>query len=74
MRMETEDFLNNIFANQINFFNKVKTSLKPDSQRYRDIETFVYKLDQAKQEKNLDKKDELYYESLNKVLFYEESG
>ncbi|KNC21172.1 hypothetical protein FF38_00031 [Lucilia cuprina] len=67
VRLETEEFLNNIFKNQIGFFNKVKTSLDPATQRYKDIETYVGKLEVAKEEKSLDKKDELYFDSLRKI-------
>ncbi|KAM7351643.1 uncharacterized protein ACRADG_004415 [Cochliomyia hominivorax] len=67
VRLETEEFLNNIFKNQIGFFNKVKTNLKPETQRYRDIELFVEKLELAKQETSLDKKDDIYWESLKKI-------
>ncbi|XP_065356751.1 uncharacterized protein LOC135951097 [Calliphora vicina] len=67
VRLETEEFLNNIFKNQIGFFNKVKTSLNPETQRYKDIESFVQKLELVKQEQSLDRKDELYWESLRKI-------
>lgn len=70
IRLETEEFLNNIFKNQIGFFNKVKSSLQPETQRYKDIETFIEKLEQAKQEKSLEGKDDIYWESLRKVFFF----
>ncbi|TMW39501.1 hypothetical protein DOY81_015419, partial [Sarcophaga bullata] len=64
--LETEEFLNSIFKNQIGFFNKVKQGLKPETQRYKDIEAFVEELKVARQEQDLSRKDELYWNSFKK--------
>ncbi|XP_075150532.1 uncharacterized protein LOC142224636 [Haematobia irritans] len=61
--LETEEFLNNIFTAQIDFFNKLKKSLQPDTKRYKDFEVFVNRLELAKQEKDLEKKDVMYWET-----------
>ena len=66
--LETEEFLNSIFKNQIGFFNKVKQDLKPETQRYKDIEAFVEELKVARQEQDLSRKDELYWNSFKKVF------
>ncbi|XP_073821845.1 uncharacterized protein [Musca autumnalis] len=62
-RLETEEFLNTIFTAQIEFFNKLKKSLEPDTKRYKDIELFVERLEMAKEEKELEKKDIMYWET-----------
>ncbi|XP_061397317.1 uncharacterized protein LOC133332975 [Musca vetustissima] len=62
-RLETEEFLNAIFTAQIDFFNKMKKSLTPETKRYKDIEVFVQRLELAKEEKELEKKDVMYWET-----------
>ncbi|XP_013102620.1 uncharacterized protein LOC131995711 [Stomoxys calcitrans] len=62
-RLETEEFLNNIFTAQIEFFNKLKQSLKSDTKRYKDFELLVERLELTKQEKELEKKDVMYWET-----------
>lgn len=67
-RQETEEFLNTIFTAQIEFFNNLKQSLKPETKRYKDIEIFVQRLELAKQEKELEKKDVMYWETFQQVF------
>uniref|UniRef100_A0A1A9WU11 Uncharacterized protein n=1 Tax=Glossina brevipalpis TaxID=37001 RepID=A0A1A9WU11_9MUSC len=67
IQLETETFLNNIFKNQINYFNKVKLSLPTNSKRVKDIETYVYQLETAIEEKNVEKKDEIYLDTFQSM-------
>lgn len=67
IQLETETFLNNIFRSQINYFNKVKLSLPANCKRITDIETYIYKLETAIEEKNVEKKDNIYLETFQSV-------
>uniref|UniRef100_A0A1A9VX98 Uncharacterized protein n=1 Tax=Glossina austeni TaxID=7395 RepID=A0A1A9VX98_GLOAU len=67
IQLETETFLNNIFRSQINYFNKVKLSLPANCKRINDIETYIYKLETAIEEKNVEKKDNIYLETFQSM-------
>lgn len=65
---ETENFLNKIFNDQIEFFNKVKMSLPANSKRVQDIESYVEKLQVAIQETDVSKKDDIYFGTFQSVI------
>ncbi|XP_073821844.1 uncharacterized protein [Musca autumnalis] len=65
--LETEKILNTLFTAQIELFNMLKKPLEPNTKRYKDIERFVQKLEMAKEEKELGKKNLMYLQTFQQL-------
>ncbi|XP_017068005.2 uncharacterized protein LOC108105789 [Drosophila eugracilis] len=58
---ETANLLNALFRSQIDYFTEVKTHLNPQTKRFQDINIYITRLNQAIAEKEMAKKDQLWF-------------
>jgi len=64
---ETIKLLNALFRAQIAYFSGVRVKLSPSSQRARDIQLYVSRLNEAITETDLDKKNEMWLNIFEQV-------
>jgi len=69
LKEQTVHLLDSLFRSQIAYFTEVKTALNPQTKRFQDISLYITRLNQAIAEKDLDRKDQIWKDVFEEVIF-----